>query len=116
MPSSRRARADERAQRVNAAVALLAAGHDVAEAARRLAGRYGLSERQARRYVERARHGGQVQVPGAMVVFTVKLPADLAGRIRSVARARRQTISALVAQALTEFLDRVHPRSDRPGR
>ncbi|MFL6187556.1 MAG: ribbon-helix-helix protein, CopG family [Actinomycetes bacterium] len=97
-------------------MALLAAGHDVAEAARRLAGRYGLSERQARRYVERARHGGQVQVPGAMVVFTVKLPADLAGRIRSVARARRQTISALVAQALTEFLDRVHPRSDRPGR
>ncbi|MFL5879720.1 MAG: ribbon-helix-helix protein, CopG family [Actinomycetota bacterium] len=97
-------------------MALLAAGHDVAEAARRLAGRYGLSERQARRYVERARHGGQVQVPGAMVVFTVKLPADLAGRIRSVARARRPTISALVAQALTEFLDRVHPRSDRPGR
>src|SRR5918993_605506 len=63
MPTSRRARADERAQRVNAAVALLAAGHDVAEAARRLAGRYGLSERQARRYVERARSGGQVQVP-----------------------------------------------------
>src|ERR671910_813178 len=64
MPTSRRARADERAQRVNAAVALLAAGHDVAEAARRLAGRYGLSERQARRYVERARSGGQVQGPG----------------------------------------------------
>jgi DNA-binding transcriptional regulator LsrR (DeoR family) len=113
MPTSRRARADERAQRVNAAVALLAAGYDVAEAARQLAGQHGLSERQARRYVERARQGGQVQVPQARVVFTVKLPADLARRTRSAAQVRRQTISALVTQALTEFLDRVHPRSGR---
>jgi len=113
MSTSRRARADERAQRVNAAVALLAAGHDVAEATRRLAGRHGLSERQARRYVERARQGGQVEVPEARVVFTVKLPADLARRTRSAAQVRRQTISALVTQALTEFLDRVHPRSGR---
>ena len=113
MPSRRRAPADQRAQRVNAAVALLAAGHDVAEATRQLANQQGLSQRQARRYVERARHGGQVAVPAARVVFTVKLPAELAGRIRSAARARRQTISALVAQALTEFLDRLPPRSGR---
>jgi DNA-binding transcriptional regulator LsrR (DeoR family) len=113
MPSSRRARADQRAQRINAAVALLAQGHDVAQAARQLAGQHGLSERQARRYVEQARHGGQVEVPQARVVFTVKLPADLAGRVRAAATARGQTISALVAQALTEFLDRLHPRSGR---
>jgi hypothetical protein len=110
MPSSRRARADQRAQRINAAVALLAQAHDVAEAARQLAGQYGLSERQARRYVEQARQGGQVEVPQARVVFTVKLPADLARRTRSAAHARGQTISALVTQALTEFLDRLHPR------
>jgi hypothetical protein len=113
MPTSRRARADERAQRVNAAVALLTEGHDVAEATRQLAGRHGLSERQARRYVERARSGGQVQVPGAMVVFTVKLPATLAGRVRAAATASGQTISALVTQALTEFLDRLPPRAGR---
>ena len=94
-------------------MALLAEGHDVAEAARRLAGRHGLSERQARRYVERARSGGQVQVPGAMVVFTVKLPATLARRVRAAATASGQTISALVTQALTEFLDRLPPRSGR---
>jgi DNA-binding transcriptional regulator LsrR (DeoR family) len=117
MTDRRRARADERAQRVNAAVALLAAGHDVAEAARRLAGRYGLSERQARRYVDRARTGGQVEVPGPKVVFTVKLPATLARRVRRAARAGGQTISSLVTQALTEFLDRQHPRSgDGRGR
>jgi len=63
MPGSRRARADQRAQRTNAAVALLAHGDDVAAAARQLAAQHGLSERQARRYVEQARHGGQVEVP-----------------------------------------------------
>jgi DNA-binding transcriptional regulator LsrR (DeoR family) len=113
MPSSRRARADQRAQRINAAVALLAAGHDVAEAARQLAAQQGLSERQARRYLAQARQHGQVEVPQARVVFTVKLPTDLARRIRSTAQARGQTISALVTQALTEFLDRLHPRSGR---
>jgi DNA-binding transcriptional regulator LsrR (DeoR family) len=113
MSSGRRAPADERAQRVNAAVALLAAGHGVAEVARQLADQYGLSERHARRYVQRARAGGQVEVPGARVVFTVKLPAALASRIRATATASGQTISALVTQALTEFLDRVHPRSGR---
>jgi DNA-binding transcriptional regulator LsrR (DeoR family) len=113
MPSSRRARADQRAQRINAAVALLAAGHDVADAARQLAAQQGLSERQARRYLEQARQHGQVEVPQARVVFTVKLPTDLADRIRSTAHARGQTISALVTQALTEFLDRLPPRSGR---
>jgi predicted HicB family RNase H-like nuclease len=113
MPSSRRARADQRAQRINAAAALLAQGRDVAAAARQLASQYDLSERQARRYLEQARHGGQVEVPQARVVFTVKLPADLARRVRSTAHARGQSISALVTQALTEFLDRLRPRSGR---
>ena len=113
MASSRRAGADQRAQRINAAVALLAAGHDVADAARQLAAQQGLSERQARRYLTQARQHGQVEVPQARVVFTVKLPTDLARRIRSTAHARGQTISALVTQALTEFLDRLHPRSGR---
>jgi predicted HicB family RNase H-like nuclease len=78
-----------------------------------LAAQQGLSERQARRYLAQARQHGQVEVPQARVVFTVKLPADLARRIRSTAHARGQTISALVTQALTEFLDRLHPRSGR---
>jgi predicted HicB family RNase H-like nuclease len=111
MPSSRRARADQRAQRLNAAVALLAQGQDVAAAARQLAGQYGISERQARRYLAQARRRGPVEVPEARVVFTVKLPAALARRVRNAAHARGQTISALVTQALTEFLDRLHPRS-----
>jgi predicted transcriptional regulator len=47
-----------------------------------------------------------MDVPGPKVVFTVKLPAALARRVRRAARATGQSISALVAQALAEFLDR----------
>ena len=39
-------------------------------------------------------------------MFTVRLPAALAVRVRERARESGSTISALVAQALTEFLAR----------
>ena len=106
MAEGRRARADQVAKRINTAGELLGSGLEVLEATRELARRHRLSERQARRYVERARIEGAVEVPGAKVVFTVKLPAELARRIRGVARSTGQTISAVVAQALREFLDR----------
>ena len=54
----------------------------------------------------RPRVGGRVPVPEASVVFTVKLPAGLAGRVRAHARERETTISAVVTRALTEFLPR----------
>ena len=50
-----------------------------AEAARVLAARFGVSARQARRYADQARASGRAEVPEASVVFTVKLPAALAG-------------------------------------
>jgi DNA-binding transcriptional regulator LsrR (DeoR family) len=115
MAGTHRARADQYARRINAAAELLATGLDAAEAARRLARRYRLSERQAWRYVEQARDQGPVEVPSPKVVFTVKLPVDLTRRIRRQAKQSGQTISALVAQALKEFLDRLGARS-RDGR
>ena len=75
MTEGRRARADQMARRVNTAVELLDGGLDVIEATRDLARRHRLSERQARRYVERARDEGALEVPRAKIVFTVKLPA-----------------------------------------
>jgi predicted HicB family RNase H-like nuclease len=108
MPDGRRARAEQVAKRVNTAAELLGAGVGVVDAARDLARRYRLSERQARRYVERARDEGAVQVPGRKVVFTVKLPAALAKSVRRAAKATGQSISALVSQALSEFLERHH--------
>ena len=78
----------------------------MAEAARVLAARFGCSVRQARRYVQRAAVGGQVAVPEATTVFTVKLPVALVARVRERAAASGSTISTLVAQALREFLAR----------
>jgi hypothetical protein len=56
------------------------------EAARVLAARFAVSVRQARRYADQARASGRAEVPEASVVFTVKLPAALAGRVRARAR------------------------------
>ena len=70
-----RAGGSEHAERVNAAAELAERGVAPAEAARVLAGRFGCSPRQARRYVDQAAASGRVPVPEASVVFTVKLPA-----------------------------------------
>jgi hypothetical protein len=78
------------------------------EAARLLAERFGCSVRQARRYADRAAAAGRLPVPEPAVVFTVKLPGRLAESVRGHARASGRTISAVVAQALEEFLARGH--------
>ena len=78
----------------------------MAEAARVLAGRFGCSVRQARRYAERAVLSGRIDAPEATTAFTVKLPPGLAARVRAHAREAGVTISAVVAQALEEFLSR----------
>jgi hypothetical protein len=115
MAGERRARADQAARRVNVAAKLLSSGWDVPEASRQLARRHRISERQARRYVERARDNGPMEVPSAKVVFTVKLPVDLVRRVRRQAQRTGETISAVVALALTEFLERLRADS-RDGR
>ncbi len=107
MRKGRRARGDQRARRINAAVELLRSGADVPEATRPLAHRFRLSERQARRYVERARDVGAVEIPGTKVAFTVKLPTALVRRVRGYARTTGRTVSSLVHEALEEFLDRM---------
>jgi hypothetical protein len=107
MPAGRgRADASEYARRVTAAAELLGSGVPVAQATGVLAERFGCSARQARRYAERAARGGPAVVPQATTVFTVRLPAELAARVRERAQESGSTISALVAQALTEFLMR----------
>ena len=101
MPGDR-VRAGEYASRVNAAADLVEAGVPAAEAARLLAGRFGCSVR-----------AGRAEVPQDTVVFTVKLPAGLAGRVRAHARQAGLSISAVVTQALEDFLaggHRNHPR------
>jgi len=113
MPVQGRAAGGEHAARVNAAAELAEAGVPAAEAARVLAERFGCSVRQARRYVGQAAAAGRLPVPEPGVVFTVKLPGRLAAAVREHARVSGRTISAVVAQALEEFLSRGrrnHPR------
>jgi hypothetical protein len=99
--------------RVNAAAGLVDAGMSTAEAVEALAGRFSVSARQARRYLERAAANGRVAVPGETAVFTVKLPAALVARVRKRAKTSGSTISALVALALTEFLLRGNGKRPR---
>jgi hypothetical protein len=96
----------ERAERINAAAVLAESGVATADAVRVLAERFAVSTRQARRYVDQAASSGRVEVPETSVVFTVKLPASLAARVRLHAREAGVTISAVVAGALSEFLQR----------
>lgn len=102
----RRARADEYAERVNAAAALLRE-RSPAQAVHALAAGQGLSERQARRYVraaERAPEG--VVVPERSAVFTVRLPVSLIARLRSFARANAGSLSGVTAEAVRSYLER----------
>lgn len=82
-------------------------GLAVVDVVREVARRFGLSERQARRYVDRARRGGAVAVPEPAVVFTVRLPGGLVGRLRLQASDTGRTLSSLVAEAIEGLLERL---------
>src|SRR6266496_1742392 len=100
----RRARLDEYAVRVNRAVALL---RDLspADAVRALQAEFGLSERQARRYVNVGlREPEGVAVPERTAVFTVRLAPSLIGGLRDRAGATGQTLSAVTAEAVRGYL------------
>jgi mRNA degradation ribonuclease J1/J2 len=115
MSPGQRGTAGQYARRVNAAAQLLASGQSVAEAARELARRHAVSERQARRYAEAARDLGSREVPKPKVVFTVKLPVDLVRRLKRHTETNHRTLSSLVTQALEEFLARMPTGSRRGG-
>jgi hypothetical protein len=101
------------AERINAAVDLLASGVPAADAARELAERFACSQRQAHRYLQRAGRHGHVPVPAPTAVFAVKLPAPLIARVRAHAAASGRTLSAVVGQALEDFLARIHREPPR---
>jgi predicted transcriptional regulator len=102
----RRAFADEFARRLNRAAELLCE-RPPAAARRVLQAEYGLSERQARRYIraaERAPRG--VVVPERTVVFTVRLPPSVIDTVRQVAVASGRSLSATAADALRVGVER----------
>lgn len=66
---------------------------------------YGISKRQAYRYLGEARtRDGPVPIPDRKVAFTVKLSEELIEALRKHARIGGKRLSELVAEALGDFL------------
>ena len=94
---------------------LLAAGLPSANVAQVIAGEHGVSVRQGWRYVrDAAARSEPLDIPEPKIVFTVKVSQPLVHRIRALAAARGQTLSAVVTEALEELLRRFP--SGRRGR
>jgi hypothetical protein len=102
-----RSSSSERARRINAALALIRQHGSVAKAAAALAVQYGMSRRQAYRYVHEAEVIGQeVPIPEKKMAFTVKLSQNLIQALRHCAKATGQSLSDLVTEALEAFLSK----------
>src|SRR5450755_2540208 len=105
--AKRRAFADEYAIRLNRAVALLGERAPAA-VVRALGSEFGLSERQARRYVGAAER---------TEVFTVRLPGSLIAAVRAAAAAPGGvSLSETTAHALRVGLQRWDGRGESSGR
>jgi len=97
----------EKARRLNAAHVLLSGGEELAKSAEILITRFGVSRRQAYRYLEEAQEMGQeVEVGEASVPITIKIPGSIARLLREEAPARGLTIGELVAQAVRDWVSR----------
>jgi hypothetical protein len=97
--------AAEQVRRVNATINLLQRKTTSPQVLARLITRYGLSRRQAYRYVQQARQASRpLVVPEAKAVFTVKLPKRLMVQVRQQARREDCAISRWVEQALRGWL------------
>ena len=94
----------QKADRLRAARRLLADGTGMAEAAVALSGEFGLSRRQAYRYLELARAGRPAPpVAENSITITLKMPESLAGDLRAHASKHGLTTS-IIRRAVTAFL------------
>jgi Arc/MetJ-type ribon-helix-helix transcriptional regulator len=94
----------QKAERLRAARRLLADEIGMAEAAVALSRTFGLSRRQAYRYLELARAGAPPLAAENSVTITLKMPESLARGLRAHATQRGVTTSEVVRQAVAAFL------------
>ena len=94
-----------KAERLSAARRLLADDIGMAEAAMTLSRRFGLSQRQAYRYLKLARAGTAAAVAAeSSITITFKMPESLARKLWAHASERDITTSEVVRQAVATFL------------
>jgi hypothetical protein len=102
MPRSTKA---DKARQLNAALCLLKRNVPLREAAQSLSREFGLSSRQAYRYLEEAAQLDEpVAITEATVPITLKLPPTTVQGLRAYARSSGQSIGVIVARALDAFL------------
>ena len=86
---------------------LLHKSKDLSAAAVAMVQTFGLSKRQAYRYLREAQeHTQPVPIPESKIAFTVKLPQRLVEMLHAHAQAHNQPLSELVTEALEAFLQR----------
>ena len=107
---SRATKADQ-ARFLNAAYRLVEHQMEVSRAAPQLARKFGLSRRQAYRYLEQA-NALSAPVPAVepMVAVTFKLPVSTVRALRAYARRSGLTLGQIVTQALAALLGALRRR------
>lgn len=101
---TRSTRADK-ARQLNAALRLLERHTELSEAAQRLSREFGLSRRQAYRYLEEAAQlDHPVEVLETTVPITLKLPPSTVRLLRLHASRSGLTLGELITRALKAFL------------
>ena len=108
----------ERAQKINAALSLTKKHNTVSQAADAMTAKYGISKRQAYRYINDANKiGVQIPIPDQKIAFTVKLSQSLIQALRVYASKSGKSLSEIVTQSLEGFLQNGRgPRSGKKTR
>ena len=95
----------EKAERLNAAHSFLARGVGMPEAVVSLSRQFGLSRRQAYRYLQEAQAiGHAVPLVAPSVPITLKMPANIVRDVRAYSVISGLTLSEIVTRAITAFL------------
>lgn len=95
----------QRAEKLNTAHNMLARGIGTGEAAVSLSQKFGISRRQAYRYLQEAQAiGHAVPVVAPSVPITLKLPAHIVRDVRAYSVISGATLSDIVTRAIVAFL------------
>ena len=104
----------ERVERINAARQLVQKDAPLSQAVGTLCHRFGISRRQAYRYIDEALQSTQeLSAPEPKAVFTIMLPVSLIKQLRSFSRPPGQSLSDFVAEILSRSLRRRKERGKR---